>query len=230
MKKVAVATLALGAAMRFIAPKIKVPYTIAMLVLGIIVGVGLGHIGNADLHHVVAAGTSISPTLIIFVFLRNVRATIIPGLAIPTSITAAFAVLYVLGFSINNFTLLALILAMGIVVDDAIIVMENAYRHQEDLGEEPEAAAMKGTSEIAFAVIATTVALVAVFTPIIFLEDNLGVIFSELAVTISAAVIFSSVLALSSLATGEASGRDNSYILPSFSLGFWSLSWARSTM
>ena len=79
--------------------------------------------------------------LIIFVFLRNFRATIIPGLAIPTSITAAFAILYVLGFSINNFTLLALILAMGIVVDDAIIVMENAYRHQEDLGEAPMVAA-----------------------------------------------------------------------------------------
>ena len=76
--------------------------------------------------------------IIIFIFLRNLRATIIPGLAIPTSIVATFAIMYFLGFSINNFTLLALTLAIGIVVDDAIIVLENAYRHQEELGESPE--------------------------------------------------------------------------------------------
>src|SRR4026207_548186 len=79
--------------------------------------------------------------IIIFLFLRNLRATIIPGLAIPTSIIAAFAIMYFLGFSINNFTLLALTLAIGIVVDDAIIVLENAYRHQEELGESPDTAA-----------------------------------------------------------------------------------------
>ena len=90
--------------------------------------------------------------IIIFVFLRNLRATIIPGLAIPTSIVATFAIMYFLGFSINNFTLLALTLAIGIVVDDAIIVLENAYRHQEELGESPEEAAINGTREIAFAV------------------------------------------------------------------------------
>jgi multidrug efflux pump len=134
--------------------------------------------------------------LIIFVFLRNIRATIIPGLAIPTSITAAFAVLFVLGFSINNFTLLALILAMGIVVDDAIIVMENAYRHQEDLGEEPVAAAMRGTSEIAFAVIATTVALVAVFTPLAFLQGTTGRLFNEFGIALAGAVVVSSFVAL----------------------------------
>ena len=103
--------------------------------------------------------------IIIFVFLRNLRATIIPGLAIPTSIVATFAIMYFLGFSINNFTLLALTLAIGIVVDDAIIVLENAYRHQEELGESPEVAATNGTREIGFAVIATTISLVAVFTP-----------------------------------------------------------------
>ncbi len=134
--------------------------------------------------------------LIIFVFLRNVRATIIPGLAIPTSITAAFAVLYVLGFSINNFTLLALILAMGIVVDDAIIVMENAYRHQEELGEEPVTAAVKGTSEIAFAVIATTVALVAVFTPLAFIQGTTGRLFNEFGIALAGAVVVSSFVAL----------------------------------
>src|ERR687897_15022 len=105
--------------------------------------------------------------IIIFLFLRNLRATIIPGLAIPTSIVAAFAIMYFMGFSINNFTLLALTLAIGIVVDDAIIVLENAYRHQEELKEDPETAATNGTREIAFAVIATTISLVAVFTPIL---------------------------------------------------------------
>jgi multidrug efflux pump len=134
--------------------------------------------------------------LIIFVFLRNIRATIIPGLAIPTSITAAFGVLYLLGFSINNFTLLALILAMGIVVDDAIIVMENAYRHQEDLGEEPETAAIRGTREIAFAVIATTVALVAVFTPLAFIQGTTGRLFNEFGIALAGAVVVSSFVAL----------------------------------
>src|SRR5205823_7525610 len=98
--------------------------------------------------------------IIIFLFLRNFRATIIPGLAIPTSIVATFAIMYFLGFSINNFTLLALTLAIGIVVDDAIIVLENAYRHQEELGESPHEAAINGTREIGFAVIATTISLV----------------------------------------------------------------------
>src|SRR2546428_433718 len=106
--------------------------------------------------------------LIIFVFLRNLRATVIPGLAIPASIVATFAIMYFLGFSINNFTLLALTIAIGIVVDDAIIVLENAYRHQEELNEAPEQAAANGTNEIGFAVIATTIALVAVVTPVGF--------------------------------------------------------------
>ena len=134
--------------------------------------------------------------LIIFVFLRNFRATIIPGLAIPTSILAAFAVLYALGFTINNFTLLALILGIGIVVDDAIIVMENAYRHQEELGEGPVEAAERGTSEIAFAVIATTIALVAVFTPLAFLQGTAGRLFNEFGIALAGAVIVSSFVAL----------------------------------
>ncbi|NNK48348.1 MAG: efflux RND transporter permease subunit [Gemmatimonadetes bacterium] len=134
---------------------------------------------------------------IIFIFLRNFRATIIPGLAIPTSIMAAFTVLYALGFTINNFTLLALILGIGIVVDDAIIVMENAYRHQEELGEDPKSAALKGTREIAFAVIATTVALVAVFTPLAFLQGTAGRLFNEFGIALAGAVIVSSFVALS---------------------------------
>jgi multidrug efflux pump len=134
--------------------------------------------------------------VIIFLFLRNLKGTIIPGLAIPTSIVAAFGLLFVLDFSINNLTLLALILSIGIVVDDAIIVMENAYRHQEKLGENPITAAMKGTSEIAFAVIATTIALVAVFSPLAFLGGTTGRLFNEFALAMAAAVIVSSFVAL----------------------------------
>ncbi len=134
--------------------------------------------------------------IIIFVFLRNVKATIIPGIAIPTSIVAAFGLMFILGFTVNNFTLLALILAIGIVVDDAIIVMENAYRHQEELGEEPTIAARNGTREIAFAVIATTIALVAVFTPLAFLQGTTGRLFNEFGITLAGAVIVSSFVAL----------------------------------
>jgi multidrug efflux pump len=133
---------------------------------------------------------------IIFVFLRNLRATLIPGLAIPTSVIATFAVMYFLGFSINNFTLLALTLAIGIVVDDAIIVLENAYRHQEELGEDPETAALHGTREIAFAVIATTLSLVAVFTPLAFLQGTTGRLFNEFGIAVAGAVIVSGVVAL----------------------------------
>ncbi|HMA39640.1 MAG TPA: efflux RND transporter permease subunit [Gemmatimonadales bacterium] len=134
--------------------------------------------------------------LIIFVFLRNLRATIIPGLAIPTSIIAVFAILYFLGFSINNFTLLALTIAIGIVVDDAIIVLENAYRHQEELHETPQQAAVNGTNEIGFAVIATTIALVAVFTPLAFLQGTTGRLFNEFGVAMAGAVIISGFVAL----------------------------------
>jgi multidrug efflux pump len=134
--------------------------------------------------------------LIIFVFLRNLRATIIPGLAIPASIISAFAVMYFMGFSVNNLTLLALTLAIGIVVDDAIIVLENAYRHQEELGESPEVAAINGTREIAFAVIATTISLVAVFIPLAFLKGNTGRLFNEFGIAVAGSVVISGFVAL----------------------------------
>jgi len=134
--------------------------------------------------------------VIIFLFLRNLRATIIPGLAIPTSIVAAFAIMYFMGFSINNFTLLALTLAIGIVVDDAIIVLENAYRHQEELHESPEEAAINGTREIAFAVLSTTIALVAVFTPLAFLKGSTGRLFNEFGIAVAGSVIISGFVAL----------------------------------
>ncbi|HYX81615.1 MAG TPA: efflux RND transporter permease subunit, partial [Gemmatimonadales bacterium] len=150
-------------------------------------------IGDARLTLLIAA---ILVVLIIFVFLRNVRATIIPGLAIPASIIATFAIMYFLGFSINNFTLLALTIAIGIVVDDAIIVLENAFRHQEELHEPPEQAAMNGTNEIGFAVIATTIALVAVFTPLAFLTGTAGRLLSEFGIAVAGAVVISGFVAL----------------------------------
>ncbi len=134
--------------------------------------------------------------VIIFLFLRNLRATIIPGLAIPASIVATFGVMYVFNFSVNNLTLLALTLAIGIVVDDAIIVLENAYRHQEELHQSPEVAAAQGTREIAFAVIATTMSLVAVFVPLAFLKGNTGRLFNEFGIAVAASVAISGFVAL----------------------------------
>jgi multidrug efflux pump len=150
-------------------------------------------ISDARLTLLIAA---ILVVLIIFVFLRNLRATIIPGLAIPASIVATFAIMYFLGFSINNFTLLALTIAIGIVVDDAIIVLENAYRHQEELREPPEEAAVNGIREIGFAVIATTVTLVAVFTPLGFLRGATGRLLSEFGIAVAGAVVISGFVAL----------------------------------
>src|SRR5947208_4598675 len=150
-------------------------------------------INDARLTLLIAA---ILVVLIIFVFLRNVRATIIPGLAIPASIVATFAIMYFLGFSINNFTLLALTIAIGIVVDDAIIVLENAFRHQEELHEAPELAAVRGTNEIGFAVIATTIALVAVVSPSGLLRGTAGRLLSEFGIAVAGAVVISGFVAL----------------------------------
>ena len=140
--------------------------------------------------------TAVLVILIIFVFLASLRATIIPALAIPVSIIATFAILGALGYSVNTFTLLGLILAIGIVVDDAIIVLENAYRHQEELHKTPERAAIDGTREITTAVIATTIALVAVFSPLLFLTGATGRLFNEFGVAVGGAVLVSGLVAL----------------------------------
>ncbi len=140
--------------------------------------------------------TAVLVILIIFVFLASLRATIIPALAIPVSIVATFAILAALRYSVNTFTLLGLILAIGIVVDDAIIVLENAYRHQEELGEDPEKAAIAGTREITMAVIATTIALIAVFSPLLFLTGATGRLFNEFGVAVGGAVLVSGFVAL----------------------------------
>ena len=134
--------------------------------------------------------------LIILLFLGTLRATVIPAIAIPVSIIATFAMLSALGYSINSLTLLGLILAIGIVVDDAIIVLENAYRHQEELGKDPLTAALDGTREITTAVIATTIALIAVFSPLLFLTGATGRLFNEFGVAVGGSVLVSGIVAL----------------------------------
>jgi multidrug efflux pump len=131
----------------------------------------------------------------IFAFLREWRTTLIPIITIPIALTGTFFVLFMAGFSINVLTLLGLVLAIGLVVDDAIVVVENIYKRIER-GEKPMVAAAEGTREIFFAIIATTLALTAVFAPLVFLGGLTGVLFREFGVTLAAAVIISSFVAL----------------------------------
>jgi multidrug efflux pump len=137
----------------------------------------------------------ISVLLVIYAFLGNLRATFIPAVTIPVSIMAAFTVMYALGYTINVLTLLGLVLAIGLVVDDAIVVVENIHRRTE-MGESPVVAAVRGSHEIGFAVVATTATLVAVFVPISFLPGDIGRLFREFGFTLAAAVLFSAVVAL----------------------------------
>jgi len=132
---------------------------------------------------------------VIFLFLRNWRATLIPFVTIPVSLIGAFIFLYALGFTLNTLTLLGLVLAIGLVVDDAIVVLENIHRHIEE-GTPPFRAALQGSKEIAFAVVAMTVTLAAVFTPLAFMTGNTGRLFTEFAFTVAAAVLVSGFTAL----------------------------------
>lgn len=132
---------------------------------------------------------------VIFLFLRSVRATIIPAVAIPVSIIASFIAMAALGFSVNVLTLLGLVLAIGLVVDDAIVVLENIHRRIEE-GEDPLLASLLGAREIAFAVIATTLVLVAVFVPLSFMSGNTGRLFTEFGLALAASVLFSGLVAL----------------------------------
>jgi multidrug efflux pump len=132
---------------------------------------------------------------VVLAFLKSFRATTIPALAIPISIIGALAVAYFAGFTINILTLLALVLAIGLVVDDAIVVLENIYRHIE-MGKSRRQAALDGSSEIGFAVIATTISLVAVFVPLAFLTGSVGRLFNEFGVSVAVAVLISGFVAL----------------------------------
>ncbi len=134
--------------------------------------------------------------LVIFLFLGSARAMLVPAVTVPVSLIATFSVLLALGFSVNILTLLALVLAIGLVVDDAIVVLENIHRRMEQYGETRLVAAYRGTRQVGFAVIATTIVLIAVFVPIAFLQGDIGRLFSEFALTMAAAVSFSTFVAL----------------------------------
>ncbi|WP_462153745.1 efflux RND transporter permease subunit [Pseudoalteromonas piscicida] len=133
--------------------------------------------------------------LVIYIFLGNIRATLIPAVTVPVALVATFMFLLAMGYSINLLTLLALVLAIGLVVDDAIVMLENIYRRIE-LGEPKLLAAYRGAREVGFAIIATTLVLVAVFIPLVFMDGRIGALFTEFAFAVSAAVLFSSITAL----------------------------------
>jgi multidrug efflux pump len=133
--------------------------------------------------------------LVIFLFLRNWRATLIPSVAVPLSLVGTFGVMYLAGFSINNLTLMALVVAAGFVVDDAIVVIENIARHIEE-GKPPLQAALEGSREIGFTIISLTFSLIAVLIPLLFMGDVVGRLFREFAVTLAVAILISAVISL----------------------------------
>ena len=135
-------------------------------------------------------------TLVIFLFLGSIRYTLIPAITVPLSIIASFIAIAIMGLSVNLLTLLALVLAIGLVVDDSIVVLENIHRRVDEEGETPLVAAYNGSRQVGFAVIATTLVLISVFVPITFLRGDIGRLFTEFALTLSAAVGFSSIIAL----------------------------------
>ncbi|MDI4656035.1 multidrug efflux RND transporter permease subunit [Xanthobacter autotrophicus] len=133
--------------------------------------------------------------LVIFAFLRNARATLIPSLSVPLSLVGTLGVMYLFGYSLNNLTLMALTIATGFVVDDAIVVIENITRYIED-GESPLEAALKGSEQIGFTIISLTVSLIAVMIPLLFMSDVVGRLFREFAVTLSTTILVSGVVSL----------------------------------
>mgnify|MGYP003348754956 FL=1 len=133
--------------------------------------------------------------LVIFLFLRNIPATIIPGVAVPLSLVGTFGVMYLAGFSINNLTLMALTIATGFVVDDAIVMIENIARYVEE-GESPMAAALKGSRQIGFTIISLTFSLIAVLIPLLFMGDVVGRLFREFAITLAVSILISAVVSL----------------------------------
>ena len=138
--------------------------------------------------------------IVVFAFLRNARATIIPGVAVPVSLIGTFAVMYLLGYSLDNLSLMALTISTGFVVDDAIVVMENIARHLEE-GLTPYQAAMKGAQEIGFTVVSISISLIAVFIPLLMMAGIVGRLFREFAVTLSTAIIVSMVVSLTTTPT-----------------------------
>lgn len=139
--------------------------------------------------------TVILVVLVIFLFLRTLSGTVIPSIAVPVSLVGSFGVMYLLGYSLNNLTLMAMTIATGFVVDDAIVMIENIARYIEQ-GEKPLDAALKGSAQIGFTIISLTVSLVAVLIPLLFMADVVGRLFREFAVTLSATILISAVVSL----------------------------------
>jgi HAE1 family hydrophobic/amphiphilic exporter-1 len=133
--------------------------------------------------------------MVIFIFLRNLRATAIPSLALPFSIIGTFSMMAIMGYTLDNLSLMALVLSIGFVVDDAIVMLENIVRHSE-MGESPLEAALRGSSEIGFTILSMTLSLAAVFIPVLFMGGILGRLFREFAITITAAILISGVVSL----------------------------------
>ena len=133
--------------------------------------------------------------LVIFVFLRSARATLIPSLSVPLSLVGTLGAMYLFGFSLNNLSLMALTIATGFVVDDAIVVIENISRYIEE-GETPLQAALRGSEQIGFTIISLTVSLIAVLIPLLFMGDVVGRLFREFAITLSVTILISAVVSL----------------------------------
>ena len=133
--------------------------------------------------------------MVIFLFLRNLAATVIPSVAVPLSLVGTFAAMYLLGYSLNNLTLMALTIATGFVVDDAIVMIENIMRYVEE-GMKPLEAALKGAEQIGFTILSLTVSLIAVLIPLLFMGDVVGRLFREFAVTLSVTILVSAVVSL----------------------------------
>ena len=133
--------------------------------------------------------------LVIFLFLRNLPATIIPSLSVPLSLVGTFGVMYLLGFSLDNLSLMALTISTGFVVDDAIVMIENISRYVEG-GETPLEAALKGSEQIGFTIISLTVSLIAVLIPLLFMGDVVGRLFREFAITLAVTIVISAVVSL----------------------------------
>jgi hydrophobe/amphiphile efflux-1 (HAE1) family protein len=140
-------------------------------------------------------GTIILVVVMIFIFLRNLWATLIPAITVPLSLLGTFAVMYVFGYSLDNLSLMAVTLAVGLVVDDAIVMLENIFRHMEE-GKDRKTASLDGSSEIGFTIVSITVSLIAVFIPLLFMGGIVGRLFREFGVTVTVAVVLSALIAL----------------------------------
>ncbi|HEY9074707.1 MAG TPA: efflux RND transporter permease subunit, partial [Desulfobaccales bacterium] len=151
-----------------------------------------GSVADVQFELMLAVGLVV---LVIFLFLRNISATIIPSVAVPLSLVGTFGVMYLLGFSLNNLTLMAMTIATGFVVDDAIVMIENVTRYLE-MGDPPLQAALKGSEQIAFTILSLTISLIAVLIPVLFMGEVVGRLFREFAITLGVTILFSAVVSL----------------------------------